>query len=95
MDSVKKKQTSKTADKTPPKAKIKPVRRPNSLSEGFAQAGLKFKKLGTDWRFSNGATLIQDQEPHYNNISKIVNYMATHPGTNVTVTIASILKGAK
>ena len=30
-----------------------------------------------------------------NNISKIVNYMATHTGTNVTVTIASILKGAK
>ena len=71
------------------------VKTPKSRSVAFAMAGRKFKKLGSDWRFSNGATLVQDQEPDLTNIGKIARFMETHKGTNVTVTIASILKGAK
>ena len=91
MDSVKKKRPIKTTVKPSPN----PVRRATSLAEGFALAGLKVKKLGTDWRFSNGATLVEDQLPHANSIPKIVEYMKSHPGTNITVTVASILKGAR
>ena len=95
MDSVKKKTARKTATKSAVKPTPNPIRRASSLSEGFALAGLKVKKLGTDWRFRNGATLVEDQIPHVNSIPKIVEYMKSHPGTNITVTIASILKGAR
>tara|TARA_R110000764_G_scaffold142956_2_gene230895 strand:- start:2418 stop:2708 length:291 start_codon:yes stop_codon:yes gene_type:complete len=96
MDSIKKPKTFvKRVIKTTEPKKIQPLTRPKSLSEGFSQVGLKAKKLGVDWRFSNGATLVEDQTPNINIIPKIVEYMKTHTGTNVTVTIASILKGAR
>ena len=74
---------------------VKPKKTFKSLSEGLADVGLKFKKLGPEWRFGDGSTLVEDITPEKEDINKIAEYMKRKAGGSITVTVASILKGAK
>jgi|TARA_R110000744_G_scaffold55347_5_gene117088 hypothetical protein len=66
-----------------------------ALSEALRGAGLKFKKLGIDYRFGDNSTLVEDHTPDTKEFNKIADYMKKKAGSGITVTIASILNGAK
>jgi len=73
----------------------KPKKQYKALSEALKDKSLKFKKLGIDYRFSDNSTLVEDHIPDAKEFNRIADYMKKKAGTGITVTIASILNGAK
>ncbi len=69
---------------------------PNSLGEAFKARGWKVKKLGTDWRFSNGATFKETEKLYRHQINPVLDYFAEYckdrRPNDVTLNSASILK---
>ena len=73
----------------------KPKKQFKALSEIFAHRKFKVKKLGPDFRFSDNTTLVEDIIPEPKDLEKIADYIQSKAGQGISVTVTSILKGAK
>jgi cell fate regulator YaaT (PSP1 superfamily) len=73
----------------------KPKKQYKALSEIFKDRKFKVKKLGIDYRFSDNTTLIEDVVPDREDLEKIADYIQDKAGKGISVTVTSILKGAR
>jgi cell fate regulator YaaT (PSP1 superfamily) len=73
----------------------KPKKQFKALSEIFKDRNFKVKKLGIDYRFSDNTTLIEDVTPDREDLEKIADYIQNKAGKGISVTVTSILKGAR
>jgi|TARA_X000001388_G_scaffold46900_1_gene33512 hypothetical protein len=92
---TKPKRKYKKVIKKPEPVVEKPKKEYKALSEALKDVGLKFKKLGVDYRFGDNSTLVEDHIPDAKEFKRIADYMKKKAGSGITVTIASILNGAK
>tara|TARA_R110000824_G_scaffold206134_3_gene391159 strand:- start:321 stop:611 length:291 start_codon:yes stop_codon:yes gene_type:complete len=72
-----------------------PKKQYKALSEIFKDRKFKVKKLGIDYRFSDNTTLTEDVRPEPKDLEKIADFIKSKTGQGISITVTSILKGAR